>query len=218
MSNMRIWEQVKRPDKSVLKKIEAGRLRGFTDINPQWRFQIMTEVFGPCGGNWRYEIVDILFEPGSDGQVSCIARVEVSWREGEEWSFPVPGVGASMYIVNEKNGPRTNDEAPKMAVTDALSVAFKALGVAADVYLRLFDGSKYRDDKTQPKNDDPIPEEVALDELVTILSSFDEADAASAWAAKNSALIQKQLGGEGKYLEQFRAKFTSYVNSLKETP
>ena len=72
--------------------------------------------------------------------------------------------------------------------------------------------------RKKKKNDDPIPEEVALDELITILSSFDEANAASVWAAKNSALIQKQLGGEGKYLEQFRAKFTSYVNSLKDTP
>ncbi|MFH4181117.1 hypothetical protein WDA55_23970, partial [Acinetobacter baumannii] len=35
------------------------------------------------------------------------------------------------------------DEGYKKAVTDALGVAFKAIGVAADVYLGNFDGSKY---------------------------------------------------------------------------
>jgi hypothetical protein len=126
MGNMTIWDKVCRPDPSVLKKIEAGRLRGFTDINPQWRIKVMTEVFGPCGEGWRYPIDDISFEPGSDGQVMCIARVSVyhnltpSIPDGQ-MSYAIPGVGASMYIVNENKGPRTNDEAPKMAVTDALS-------------------------------------------------------------------------------------------------
>ena len=38
-----------------------------------------------------------------------------------------------------------SDEAYKMAVTDALSVAFKAFGMAAEVYLGNWDGSKYKD-------------------------------------------------------------------------
>ena len=49
-----------------------------------------------------------------------------------------------MLIAKEKAGLYTSDEAYKMAVTDALSVALKALGVAADIYLGNFDGSKYK--------------------------------------------------------------------------
>lgn len=47
-----------------------------------------------------------------------------------------------MYVANEKNGPYTSDECYKMALTDAISVACKALGVAADVYWDS-DRSKY---------------------------------------------------------------------------
>jgi hypothetical protein len=38
----------------------------------------------------------------------------------------------------------SNDEGYKMAITDALSVAMKSLGVAADIYMGLWDGSKYK--------------------------------------------------------------------------
>ena len=45
----------------------------------------------------------------------------------------MPGNGGSMLVENERPG-RTSDECYKMALTDAISVACKALGVGADVY------------------------------------------------------------------------------------
>ena len=38
-----------------------------------------------------------------------------------------------------------------MALTDALSVAMKQLGVAAKIYEGLWDGSKYRDEPDEPQ-------------------------------------------------------------------
>ena len=61
----------------------------------------------------------------------------------EKWSEAIPGTGGSHFITKEKAGLYTSDEAYKMATTDALSVAMKTLGVAADVYMGLWDGSKY---------------------------------------------------------------------------
>ena len=52
----------------------------------------------------------------------------------KEWSKPIVGVGGSMFIAKEKSGPYTSDEAYKMALTDAISVSCKALGIAADIY------------------------------------------------------------------------------------
>jgi len=138
--NMKIWNAVKRPPESALKPIAAGRLKGKTDISPQWRMQVMTELFGACGDGWAYKIDDLWTEPGVDGQVFAFARVSV--RIGEKQ--PIPGIGGSMLIAKESSGLHHNDEAFKMAVTDALSVALKALGVAADIYLGLWDGSKYK--------------------------------------------------------------------------
>lgn len=135
-----IWNKLRTPPANALKQITGGRLNGKSDINPTWRMQAMTEVFGPVGMGWSYTIDEIRMVDGHDGQVVCFVRVSVKYKLNGEWSEPIPGVGGSMFIEQEKKGPFTSDEAVKMATTDALSVAFKALGVAADVYRGHYDG------------------------------------------------------------------------------
>ena len=144
--NTLLWDALKRPPTGALREIRGGRLNGKTDINPQWRMQAMTEQFGPVGDGWRYTIDRLWLEPATEGQVAAFAQVSLyfRWPEGE-WCDPIPGIGGSMFIEQERGGLHTSDEAFKMAVTDALSVAMKALGVAADIYAGLWDGSKYRD-------------------------------------------------------------------------
>jgi len=152
MDNMEIWRKLSRPPKERLKQIRGGRLSGMTDVNPQWRYQAMTEQFGPVGVGWKYEIVRLWNEHASEGQLFAFAQINLYWSDsgGDEWSEAVPGIGGSMLLQTEKKGKpeeylHANDEGYKMAVTDALSVAMKALGVAADIYAGLWDGSKYRD-------------------------------------------------------------------------
>lgn len=72
--------------------------------------------------------------PDGSGQMAVFVDVELSYRLGDEWSAPIPGTGGSLFISKEKGGLYTSDECYKMALTDALSVACKALGVGADVY------------------------------------------------------------------------------------
>jgi len=155
MNNMNIWDQVKQPPPSALRTIQAGRLKGKTDINPQWRYQVMTEQFGVAGLGWSYTIEKLWAEPCNDGQVFAFAQINL-WVKGSD--KPIPGIGGSMLVTKEKEGLHASDEGYKMAVTDALSVAMKMLGVAADVYGGLWDGSKYRDDK--PKVDTKVSDKM----------------------------------------------------------
>lgn len=154
--NMQYWNKLHTPPPTALKAIEAGRLKGKSDINPQWRYQAMTETFGPCGIGWRYEIAKLWTEPATEGQVFAFAQVNVYVRHDGEWSTPVPGVGGSMLIEKERAGLHDSDEGFKMAVTDALSVALKMFGVAAEVYLGNYDGSKYRKPATPTGNASPL--------------------------------------------------------------
>ena len=152
--NMKVWDALKTPPPEALKKIEGGRLKGMTDISPQWRYMAMTEEFGPCGMGWKYEIVRTWQEAGSDDQVFAFAEVRLFIRElilGQlvsscEWYDPIPGIGGSMLLAEEYSKKKekyvlySSDEAYKMAVTDALSVAMKMIGVGADVYMGMMDG------------------------------------------------------------------------------
>ncbi len=131
------------PPAWALKEIRGGRLNGMTDIKPAWRIQAMTEAYGLCGIGWKYEVVKQWTEPGSDGQVFAFVDVLLYVKVDGEWSAPIPGTGGNLLIAAEKHGPHSNDEAYKMAMTDALSVCMKALGVAADIYMGKADDSKY---------------------------------------------------------------------------
>ena len=141
------YEKMKQPPKWALREIAGGRLKGKTDINPQWRYEVMDETYGACGVGWKYEIERLWTEQGANSEVSVQATVKVFVKDDKGWSEPISGIGGSMLVENEKNGLRTNDEAYKMAVTDALSVALKFLGVGADVYKGLWDGTKYNKPK-----------------------------------------------------------------------
>jgi len=141
--NMAIWNKVAQPPKEALKKITGGRMSGKTNIDPQWRYQALTELFGPCGVGWKYEIVELWREEGSENQVFAFAKINLYIKQDDEWSEPIPGVGGSMLVANEHSGLYSSDEAYKMAVTDAVSVTLKVLGFGAAIYLGQWDGSKY---------------------------------------------------------------------------
>jgi len=153
MDNLELWNKVKQAPPSALKPIQAGRLKGKSDISPQWRYQALTEQFGPCGEGWRYEIQKIWNEPGANEETFVFAHINLFFiriNTGQRcWSEAIPGIGGSKVIQREWDKTNkawklyNNDEGYKMAVTDALGTACKMLGVAADVYMGLWDGSKY---------------------------------------------------------------------------
>jgi len=142
---MKYWETFSRPPESALKTIKGGRLSGMTDINPMWRYQVMTETFGPCGIGWKFDILDLWLEPVSNEEVLAFAKINLFIKDDEKWSEARPGVGGSKMIASEIKGPHNNDECYKMSVTDALGTAMKLLGLGADIYAGLWDGGKYID-------------------------------------------------------------------------
>lgn len=142
MSNLDIYNAVRKPPIEAIKPIAAGRLKGKSDINPMWRIKALTEQFGPCGIGWKYSIVEKRLEPAPNGEVAAFVDINLFVKVAGEWSEPIPGTGGSSFVANEKNGPYVSDECFKMALTDALSVGCKALGFGADIYWEK-DRSKY---------------------------------------------------------------------------
>lgn len=153
MENLAIYNAVRSVPDSAKRRIEAGRLNGKTDINPMWRIKALTETFGPCGFGWKYVITDKRLEQGANGEVAAFLDIVLFVKADGVWSDAIPGTGGSAFVAKEKNGPYTSDECFKMALTDAISVACKALGFGADVYWEA-DRSKY--DKPESKQEAPV--------------------------------------------------------------
>lgn len=157
MDKMQIYNAVRAVPDEAKKEIGAGRLKGMTDINPMWRIKTLTEQFGVCGIGWRYEIVKQWTEQGAGGEFAAFCNINLYFKFGEQWSEAIPGTGGAKFVANESKGHYTDDEAYKKALTDAISVACKALGFGADVYWSK-DSTKY-DERTPPQY--PVSEKVS---------------------------------------------------------
>lgn len=133
--NLAIYKQVDVVPQEAIKPIGAGRLKGMSDINPMWRIKAMTQAFGPCGLGWKYNI-DRQWTEQYGNEVKCFCNVSLFVKEDDKWSDAIQGTGGSALVAAERSGLYVNDEAYKMALTDALSVAMKSLGVGANVYFQ----------------------------------------------------------------------------------
>lgn len=163
MNNMVLYNQFREVPDEAKKNIGGGRLKGMTDINPMWRIKRLTEVFGPCGIGWWYEVTNHeIVDDAHTHQSAAFVDINLYYVDPEsgEISKPIFGTGGAAFVTQESNGPYLSDECFKMALTDAISVAAKALGVAADVYFQK-DKTKYTAVEDAPKKADEKPKAVA---------------------------------------------------------
>lgn len=188
MNNLELYDKFRQVPETAKKNIGGGRLKGMTDINPMWRIKTLTEEFGICGFGWYYEITDKWIETSmAKDEITANVKINLYVKRDNEWSKPIVGIGGSMLVANEKNGLYVNDECYKMALTDAISVACKSLGIGADVYWNK-DNTKYNDGK---KNQAVAPKEKTLTYREKLIIYAKEAGIPFAELAKDYDLNSK---------------------------
>ena len=230
--NKKFYDRFRKPPETALKPIRAGRLKGMTDINPQWRIEALTEMFGPVGSGWYTEIVSAKIDQGADDVIVATVIVNLYYLNGENWSAPVTGIGGSLFTAKESAGLRTSDEAFKMAETDAISVCCKKLGIAADIYWQ--HGSKYSapaaPEPTQtgngqttghpPTGDMPeFPTEPEMQknysQWVAAAKKFRKLSTFNDFIRDNDNQIKRDLGGTGSpFIDDFREFVTQRREEL----
>jgi hypothetical protein len=226
MENMELWNKVKQPPASALKKITGGRLSGKTDINPQWRYEAMTENFGICGIGWYFTVDNKWVDDGSEGQKFAFADITLYVKIDGEWSKGIPASGGSMLIEKEKNGLHANDEAFKMSITDALGTAMKMLGLAADIYAGKWDGSKYKDapepakEEITAKAEEDVPVYLAPDnksEENIIFCTIKDIRTKEGTTTKGAWKLFIIETANGDSYGTFNAEIAALATTLKET-
>lgn len=127
VNNMDIYAAVRAVPAGAVKAIEGGSYgaAGLSDINPQWRIECMTQLFGPVGIGWTWEPVEMAERNGV-----LFGHIIVRYRDpvSGEMSEPVHGYGGTKF------GGRDDSDIYKSTITDAISNALRYLGVGADVW------------------------------------------------------------------------------------
>lgn len=188
MDNMKYYDAARQVPQEAQKQFNNGSFSG-TDINPMWRIKKMTEMFGPCGVGWYYEIISERAEEHHD-MTMAIVDINLYIKVDGEWSKPIPGTGGNTLVKPTSKGQKASDEGYKMALTDALSVACKALGVGADIYFSK-DKTKYTqyttdENGTTPTGSAEAAQEVGKRKLAQVEAQLAKAAEKGAQAAKGA--------------------------------
>lgn len=193
MNNLILFNKIKSPPKEALKKIGSGsRISGMTNISPMWRIKAITEEFGVVGIGWYY-LPKFSFKEAVKGdkkEVLCFCDLKLFIKDGENWSMPIVGTGGSKMTAIEKAGEYNSDECKKMALSDALGVAMKAMGMAANIYM----GGNVSDEKqkyVEKKEDVSFEDALKYEKWFIILSKIDTYDDLKKTYTENKIEIEK---------------------------
>ena len=141
--NLWLWRINEQTDPAHTKPVKLGR--SFTAIDPHYQVKRATETFGPIGQGWGWRLDESIVQlQGKDGEVSLQKCVVTIWyndpKSGERCECG-PVIGMNLLTT----GGRVDEDAGKKAVTDALTKGLSYLGFSADVFMGLYDDSRYVD-------------------------------------------------------------------------
>lgn len=213
--NMKFYEMYREVPKEAQKTIDAGRLKGYTDINPMWRIKKLTEMFGMCGIGWKIKTIKKWTEQGAGNEIFAFVDIELFIKVNGEWSEGIEGTGGHKLVVNERKGLYNNDEAFKMALTDAISVACKMIGMGADIYWDK-DRTKYTNTESDTLPESQSEPTKASDKQLKMLFAICKKKNIS--DSKLMANIKKTYGVEDKKdlnQEQFNTVI-KFLNGLED--
>ena len=192
--NMKIWETLSKTNPEFTKPLPGYGGKKLTTIDPMYQIQMMTDLFGPVGIGWKYK-VDYKY---IDGLVFAEVTIKYFTNEWHEY-----GPVCSVQNLSKKNGG-LDDEAPKKAMTDAMTKAFSHLGMSADVFLGKFDDSKYVEDlkkefstktieipkeKQNGKKNIKLDMQFNMDRIRKAIKEIDDIYALRSWKKNNPELF-----------------------------
>lgn len=159
-NNMRVWDAVPKTDRSYTQNANVGGNKQ-TSVNGLYMVKLATEVLGPIGESWGYEITSERYDNTKPVMVKSESGLDILkdgdsivWEQNHtclltlwhgERQNTIQQFGHTKYRYMKSDGSKMiiDDEAPKKSVTDALKKCLSLLGVCSDVYMGLFDDQSY---------------------------------------------------------------------------
>ena len=136
--NLEIWNFLEKTNPAHTKQVRSDYGKMITTIDAMHQIKNMTAAFGPIGKGWTYEAKYHYTDKLVFAEVKIKYCLDSQWRE----YGPVCSV-APLGHTRGKNVGKLDTEAPKKAMTDALTKAFSHIGLCADIFLGQFDNNKY---------------------------------------------------------------------------
>lgn len=150
-ANMNIWSQV---EKTAPEATKAAKVNGqqITSISGHHMVKRATEVFGPVGIGWGWNVAEERFDQGGEirndkgeiigHEVGHTIRIKL-WFMQDDKRGELEQYGCTPFTYKSKWGVTTDTEAPKKSLTDAIKKGLAMLGFSADIFLGMYDDRDY---------------------------------------------------------------------------
>lgn len=221
MSNLDLWEAHADIDPQYTKAITGKAYKG-TSPNPQYVIKCLTEMFGPVGRGFGWEVLSEDFTPLGD-EILHWCRIRF-WHTKREHYYEA--YGQTKALMKTRNGMMSDEDAPKKSLTDAIIKAASQLGIAANIFLGRWDDQKYvaelkeefrQDDqpsatKPAPKNDEARATYAALEK--DMRQNTTRADLGRWWRDPECETLRKKLPVD--WQKNLQQAVTDYGNTLPE--
>lgn len=135
--NLEIWNKFADIDPAFTKPITGKPYKG-TSPNPHYVIRCLTEMFGPVGKGFGWEVVAEGFQPLGD-EVLHWCRIRFWHGDGQGFE----AYGQTKALMKTRNGMMLDEDAPKKSLTDAITKAAAQIGVASNIFLGRWDDSRY---------------------------------------------------------------------------
>lgn len=156
--NLWLWDRVKNTDPEYTKPYNNGSFKG-TDVDIVYNIARATELMGPVGIGWGWEVLDEQVHTDEAAETSWVTIKIGAWIKDKDGnrSEPVIHYGSADYATSTNKGyRRVNKEAHKMAMTNALGKVMSMWGFSADVYMGRFDDAAYVDEQRRIGQSQPF--------------------------------------------------------------
>jgi hypothetical protein len=153
VNNLSVWERGEKTDPSFTKENKHGQ-GGSTSINTTYAFKRATEVFGPIGIGWGYNIIKDEIVDGApisfgakEAEKTIISKIHTMqirfWYMLDGVKGEFDQFGHTDFIGKNKWGFFNDSEPQKKSLSDAIKKALSMLGFNADIYLGMYDDQGY---------------------------------------------------------------------------
>lgn len=152
--NMALWDQVKTTDMNHT-KVSSFEGRNITSINGMYVVMRATEVLGPIGKGWGFDILEDRIDQGApittgkSDDIRVIGHEQVHTILLKLWYLRagrrsyITQYGHTPYVMKTSWGIKTDFDYAKKSLTDAMKKCLSLAGFCADVHLGMFDDPIY---------------------------------------------------------------------------
>jgi len=221
-ANLDLWNSHADIDPKYTKAITGKAYKG-TSPNPQYVIMCLTEMFGPVGQGFGWEVLAEDFTPLGD-EILHWCRIRF-WHTDRQHYYESYGQTKALMKTRDK-GLMSDEDAPKKSLTDAIIKAASQLGIAANIFLGRWDDQKYvaevekefRQEETQntqpaaPKNDETRAIYTALEK--DMRQNTTQPDLGRWWRDAECMELRKKLPID--WQNNLKQALTDYGNTLPE--